>query len=146
MLSRAMSKKEVQMKNLSGFEMIDTVDLRQMVRKPVDCIYLGSELIKNKKIQNGQAVRHTFAALQDRNTKFATWGFGSMDSFLCGNPEKDREPVAEGTPLRIVYKGKRATELEGGSFNVHDVSIFDITDEVEKKEITETKLSELVWA
>jgi hypothetical protein len=134
------------MKNASGFDVVDSINLIGMIRKPVDCFYLGSELIKNKKISNGQAMRHTFAALQDTSTKFGCWGFGLLDSLLCGNEEKNRKAMAPNTPVRIIYKGKRAVEINGNDFNTHDVAVYDITEEVESKKITSTKLEELIWS
>lgn len=135
------------MKNTSGYEVLDTIDLVSMVRKPVDCFYLGSELIKSPKITKGEAMVHTFAALHDDTIKFTCWGFGLIDSLLCGNPEKEREGIKTGTPIRITYKGKRPVTLENGTkFNAHDVSVYDISEEFESKKITTTKLEEFVWA
>ena len=133
------------MKSVSGYDIVDTINLYGMERKPIDCVYTGTKVIKSEKLRKGASTLHEFHTLQDENIKFAAWGFGLLDSLLAGNEDLDRQPVSAGTPVRVMYKGKRSAMIDDVVQEVHDIQVFDISEEVKNKKITETKLDELVW-
>ena len=133
------------MKRLGPSDLTPTIKHFEMEGIEVDCFYEGSEIVESDKLQNGKSDLHTFTKIQDRNEKFAIWGYGLLNRRLFGNEEKGDPGVNSGTPVRIIYKGKASAEIQIGKKgkkipkDVHQCELYDITEEIEKKEITETK-------
>jgi hypothetical protein len=123
---------------------VKAIKFFEMVGKPIDCLYVKSEEVKNDKLTNGSANYHTFAKLDKPTELFGIWGFGAIDSLLMGNTLKNVEPMPENTPVRLIYKGKKEAKVKIGKKmvdkEIHDLELFDITEEVEKGEITTTVL------
>ncbi len=123
---------------------VKAIKFFDMLDKPVDCLYIGSELVTNDKLTNGKSNYHTFAKLDKPTELFGIWGFGAIDSLLMGNELKNIEAMPENTPIRLVYTGKKEANVKIGKKTVlkevHTIQLYDITDEVEKGEIKETLL------
>jgi hypothetical protein len=139
------------MKRIGPSDLTPTLRHFDMEEKEVDCFYEGTETVKSAKLQNGESELHTFSKIQDRGEKFAVWGYGLLDRRLKGDVEKNDPGVTPGTPIRLIYKGKAEAEVKTGKFgkkikkDVHQCELYDITDEIEKNEITETK-DNLIYA
>ena len=139
------------MKRIGPSDLTPTLRHFDMEGTEVDCFYEGTETVKSSKLQNGESELHTFSKIQDRKDKFAVWGYGLLDRRLKGDVEKNDPGVAPGTPIRLIYKGKAEAEVKTKKFgkkikkDVHQCDLYDITDEIEKNEITETT-NDLIYA
>lgn len=133
------------MKRLGPSDLTPTIKHFEMEGIEVDGFYEGTETVESDKLQNGKSELHTFTKIQNRKDKFAVWGYGLLNRRLNGDVQKDDPGVAPGTPVRLIYKGKASAEIQIGkkgkkiTKDVHQCELYDITDEIEKKEITETK-------
>jgi len=125
-------------------DFVKAIKFFEMEGKPIDCVYVKSEIVKNEKLTNGEAKYHTFRKLDVPTEMFGIWGFGAIDTLLMGNELKNIEPMSENTPVRLIYEGKKEAKVKIGKKlvdkEIHSIKLFDITEEVESGEITATVL------
>jgi hypothetical protein len=96
--------------------------------KPIDARYGATRVIDAAK---GNKM-HIFENLQNKKETFGIFGFGLMNKHL--------QTVTPGTPLRVVYLGKKDAKIDGETRQCHQVDVYDITEEVESGKITATVL------
>jgi len=130
------------MKKLNGKNFLPKVNLFDYEGKPIDCVYQGTEIVSNDKLKYGDADCHSFSHLEDEEKGFIIWGFGSLNKVF--SKQDDGTQIEVGTPVRLLYKGmsEGTTKIKGKNVkkDMHNVDVFDISDEVEKGEITQTVL------
>jgi len=122
------------------------VNIKKMEGVPVDCVYVKTEMFQPKDPAEEKTPLHTFHEINNSDKEFVVFGFGLLNYHIMGKEgDEDAPAMKAGQHVRLVYKGKKqktTTTASGKKINnaLHDIDLFDITDEVKSGKIKETTM------